>query len=354
MIVGLLLVLQVVGAAARPAGRAPRVTLDQAIARATRLDPELRAGARARWTTPSGGGGPRWRCSSCRRSRASIDATKYSTEFFNIGTGRNQAEAVNATLQAPLRSVQRPGSSPTWAAPAPSSRAPRRASCSSGSAPRCWSSPTTTPCCRTRSSRRVAADRTRRAEEGLGIARARVVSGAAVQSDSLQLVLELTQARTDQLRRDAALTVSRLQLGRRIGEAGPVDAEPLGLAPAARAAARASTEAVQLAARRRGRSTGPRGPASGAASAFLKGERGQYLPQFTLIGDAPAVRRQLLPERAERLVDLAQRVAADLGRRPARDRHLAGAGQPRRVARHPRGPRARRPARRDRRRSRPT
>ena len=94
---------------------------------------------------------------------------------------------------------------------------------------------------------RVAADRTRRAEEGLGIARARVVSGAAVQSDSLQLVLELTQARTDQLRRDAALrTVARLQLGRRIGEAGPVDAEPVDTAGAG-AAARASDEAVQLA-----------------------------------------------------------------------------------------------------------
>ena len=78
---------------------------------------------------------------------------------------------------------------------------------------------------------RVAGDRTRRAEEGLAIARARVVSGAAVQSDSLQLVLELTQARTDQLRRDAALTVSRLQLGRRIGEAGPVDAQPRRLRP---------------------------------------------------------------------------------------------------------------------------
>ncbi|HJR15218.1 MAG TPA: TolC family protein [Gemmatimonadales bacterium] len=41
---------------------------------------------------------------------------------------------------------------------------------------------------------RVTAERVRRAREGLGIARARVSSGAAVQTDSLQLVLELTRS----------------------------------------------------------------------------------------------------------------------------------------------------------------
>ena len=80
-------------------GPAPRVTLDQAIARATRLDPDYvralgqvdnaewgRRAALAVFILPS--------------LTASIDATKYSTEFFNIGTGRNQAEAVNATFTA--------------------------------------------------------------------------------------------------------------------------------------------------------------------------------------------------------------------------------------------------------------
>ena len=96
MIIGLLLVLQ---AAATPTvgGPPPRVTLDQAINRATRLDPDYvralgqvdnaewgRRAALAVFVLPS--------------LTASIDATKYSTEFFNIGTGRNQAEAVNATI----------------------------------------------------------------------------------------------------------------------------------------------------------------------------------------------------------------------------------------------------------------
>ena len=107
------------------------------------------------------------------------------------------------------------------------------------------------------------------------------VSGAAVQSDSLQLVLELTQARTDQLRRDAALTVARLQLGRRIGQDGPVDAEPLDTLPPELPLG--VDEAVELAL-----AQGPQFQAARAseraASAFLKGERGRYLPTFTLSG----------------------------------------------------------------------
>ena len=60
-----------------------------------------------------------------------------------------------------------------------------------------------------------------------GRAGARRCPGAAVQTDSLQLVLELTPAP----RRPAAgatprSRVARLQLGRRVGEAGPVDAPP--------------------------------------------------------------------------------------------------------------------------------
>jgi outer membrane protein len=103
-----------------------------------------------------------------------------------------------------------------------------------------------------------------------------------VQSDSLQLVLELTQARTDQLRRDASLRVSRLQLGRRIGEPGPVDAEPVDTTPAPDLPLGVD-EAVQLAV-----TQGPQYRAARAseraASALLKGQRGQYLPRMTLIG----------------------------------------------------------------------
>jgi outer membrane protein TolC len=77
----------------------------------------------------------------------------------------------------------------------------------------------------------VAKARYRRAEEGLGVARARVVSGAAVQSDSLQLRLELNQARVSLLRAESAVQNSRLDLGRRIGRRGPVEAVPLAELP---------------------------------------------------------------------------------------------------------------------------
>src|SRR5256885_14132335 len=71
-----------------------------------------------------------------------------------------------------------------------------------------------------------------RAEQQLAVARARVVSGAAVQTDSLQLRLELTKARVSRLLQESALRISRLELGRRVGAAGPADAAPLDTTPA--------------------------------------------------------------------------------------------------------------------------
>lgn len=279
MIFGLLLALQATASLQAPV-QAPRVTLDQAIARAARLDPNYvralgqvdnaewgRRAALAVFVLPSLG--------------VSIDATRYSTEFFNIGTGRNQSDAVNATFQASydLFNARKLADLGRTRAELESADA--------GELEQRFRSALLTEAdyydvLQNQELARVAADRTQRAEEGLGIARARVVSGAAVQSDSLQLVLELTQARTDQLRRDAALRVARLQLGRRVGEAGPVDAEPVDTAPAPELPL-GLDEAVQLAV-----TQGPQYRAARAgeraASALLKAERGQYLPQVTLLG----------------------------------------------------------------------
>lgn len=77
----------------------------------------------------------------------------------------------------------------------------------------------------------VARGRLARAEEQFALARARVQGGATVQSDSLQLLLERQRAETDVLTRDAALVVAQLQLGRRIGSGGPVDAAPITALP---------------------------------------------------------------------------------------------------------------------------
>ena len=73
----------------------------------------------------------------------------------------------------------------------------------------------------------VARQRLARAREGLVTARARVVSGATVQSDSLQVLLEVQRAEVDVLRTEAQLVVAQLQLGRRIGRGTAVDAAPL-------------------------------------------------------------------------------------------------------------------------------
>ena len=285
MILGLLLALQVPAPAtpatpAAPAGAPPRVSLAQAIQRATRLDPNYvramgqvdnaewgRRAALAVFVLPS--------------LSASIDATRYSTEFFNIGTNRNQAEAVNATFEArydlfSARKFTDLGRTRAELEGAQATELEQRFRTALLVESDYYA------VLQNQELSRVATDRARRAEEGLGIARARVVSGAAVQSDSLQLVLELTQARTDQLRRDAALRVSRLQLGRRIGEPGAVDAEPVDTTPAPDLPMGVE-EAVQLAL-----TQGPQYRAARAteraSTAFLKGERGQYLPRVSLIG----------------------------------------------------------------------
>jgi outer membrane protein len=128
----------------------------------------------------------------------------------------------------------------------------------------------------------VAQDRARRAVEQFGIARARVTSGATVPSDSLQLLLERQRAETELLRREAALTVARLQLGRRIGRAVPVDAAPLDATPPA-ALGLTLDETVERAvaqgpAWRQARAT------ERSAEAQLRVRQASYLPTVTLTG----------------------------------------------------------------------
>ena len=129
---------------------------------------------------------------------------------------------------------------------------------------------------------RVNGERARRAREGLVVARARVASGAAVQTDSLQLVLELVRSQVDSLRQHNALRTAQLDLGRRVGADGPVDAVPLDTLPAPPLPITLS-QAVQL-----GLDQGPQYRAARAnensAEAALKAERGDYLPVFTVGG----------------------------------------------------------------------
>jgi outer membrane protein TolC len=141
--------------------------------------------------------------------------------------------------------------------------------------------------------RRVAADRVRRAEEQLAVARARVLAGAAVQTDSLQLLFELTTARVGLLRQDATFRVSRVQLGRRIGFPGSVDAAPLDTAlmpnlPISEDSA--IVEALDQGPEYRRASADER-----AASAAVKSARAAYLPWVSLFGSWQAFDEKYFP-----------------------------------------------------------
>ncbi len=129
---------------------------------------------------------------------------------------------------------------------------------------------------------RVNRERAGRAREGLGVARARVSSGAAVQTDSLQLVLELVRAQVDSLRQHNALRTAQLELGRRVGAAGPVDAVPVDTLPAAPLPV-SLPQALQIAL-----DQGPQYRAARAnensAAAALHARRGDYLPVLTVGG----------------------------------------------------------------------
>jgi len=213
-----------------PQDTVPVVTLAQAIERAARLDANYvqalgnvssaewgRRAARFAFVLPS--------------VSVSTNLTRYSTAFFNIGTGELQNTSVTAQVDAryELFSLRK------LAELSRSSAALEGASAQEQQARFAAAIVTENDYYSVLASvelARSAEDRVKRAEEGLSVARARVTSGAAVRSDSLQLMLELTRARVDLLRQRSALTVARLELGRRVGAEGPVDAAPLDTVPA--------------------------------------------------------------------------------------------------------------------------
>lgn len=128
----------------------------------------------------------------------------------------------------------------------------------------------------------VARGRERRAIEQLAVARARVVSGAAVQSDSLQVVLELNESRVSLLRAEAAVRSARLELGRRVGRRGAVDAVPLDTAAVPDLPV-TLPDAVTLALEQGPEYRVARANESQAA-ATLRARKGAYLPTLTASG----------------------------------------------------------------------
>ncbi|MDT8436030.1 MAG: TolC family protein [Gemmatimonadota bacterium] len=141
---------------------------------------------------------------------------------------------------------------------------------------------------------RVARERLRRAEEQFEIARARVLTGAAVQTDSLQLLLEVTRARVDLLRQGTAWEVSRLQLGRQVGVAGPVNAAPLA-GPPPEALPIGELDAVEEAVERSPLMRVARAEER-RTSALVNAERSAWLPTLNLFGVFTGFGDQIIPD----------------------------------------------------------
>ncbi|MBM4187143.1 MAG: TolC family protein [Gemmatimonadetes bacterium] len=213
-------------AAAPVADSLPTVTLRDAIARATRLDPNyIRAAGSV--------GSAAWARRSALTTlvlpsiNLSTDYSGFSTEIFNVGIGQRARTIVTARADARyevftggrrLADIRRANAELETA---------RATEVQAIFLAALGTEADYYAVLGSRELVEVARERLRRAEEQLVVARARVVSGAVVQTDSLQVLLEVNRARVALLREDARLEVARLQLGRRVGIGGPVDAARL-------------------------------------------------------------------------------------------------------------------------------
>ena len=290
MIVGLALALQIAAAA----DSLPRITLAEALQRGARLDPQYVAarGAvdNAVWSRRAA-----WSAIVTPSVRVAGDFTRYSSPAFTLGVDEPQPQSASARVEGFYEIFT--GGRKT--AELSRSRAELEASEAAELQERFDAE------LRTESDyyqvladqelSRVARERVRRAREQLTVARARVVSGAAVSTDSLQLLLELNRARVAELRQTSALRVSRLQLGRRVGLQGPVDAAPLSDATVGELPL-SLPDAVLEASR-----TGPRAAEARAredvAEALVRSQRGSYLPTVTLGAQSAAFDKHLFPNR---------------------------------------------------------
>lgn len=207
-----------------------------------------------------------------------LDVTRYSIPFFNIGTGAPVNTSVTARLDAryelfSARKFTDLGRTQAELENARSTEVQQRFAAALLTESAYYS------VLADQELARVARERVDRAEQQLIVTRARVSAGAVVQTDSLQIRLELARAQVGLLRQESALRVSRLELGRRIGLDGPAAAAPYDAIPAELPLTlpQAITMALDQgpayrAARARER----------AASAQLKGFQGVYLPTLNL------------------------------------------------------------------------
>lgn len=210
----------------RDVAQLQQITLAEALQRSVQLDPDY-VEALGRIHDAEWGRRSAYLVFILPSITAQTNATKFSTEFFNIGTGQLASQIVDARLDINY-ALFRGGSKFSELS---RTSAVLEAANANEIQQRFQVALLTESdyydVVADRELTVVAQERVRRAQEQLAVARARVLTGAAVQTDSLQLLLELTRARVNLLGQTAALRVARLQLGRRVGVAGEVDAAPL-------------------------------------------------------------------------------------------------------------------------------
>lgn len=273
----------------------PHVTLSEARRRTASLDPRVVA---ARGEVETAVWERRAAVSDLLTPglNAAVSYIRFSDPFFNFGTGNISPNATSATVEArytvlgggKLGNLKR-------------SRAGIASAEASEIATRFRAALATDEAyfavLADRELARVAADGLKRAREQFGVARVRVLAGDAIATDSLQLLLAVNRARIAVLRRDSALAVSRLRLGRRIGLSGAADAtaDSAFAPPLPFTVAEAIDEM---------RARGPEVEAARAverrANAAVVAERESYLPEIVLGATTGAYDAELFPSAFKR------------------------------------------------------
>ncbi len=222
---------------------------------------------------------------------------RFSEPFFNFGTGAISANATSATLQASyallgtgkIAALKRARASLVSAEAGETAARFRTALATDAAYYSVLAD---------RELVRVATDRLRRADEQFGVARSRVLAGEVIASDSLQLLLEVTRASVGLMRRDSALTVSQLRLGRQIGLPGPAEAAAIDTAVPPPLPLSRDEAVAEL------RAGGPAVAAARAAErgadAALGAERSGYWPDITVGATVGAYDSEFFPSALRR------------------------------------------------------
>lgn len=228
---------------------------------------------------------------------ASSSYASYSDPFINPGTGNISAQATSATLQASYTIFGRGKFAAVKRARASLDRA-AAGETAAGFGIALATDAAYYSVLADQELKRVAQARLERAQEQLSVARSRAQAGYAIATDSLQLVIEVNKARLELLRRDSALTVSRLRLGSTIGLRGAADAAPIDSVIPPELPFTVEQAIAEL--RMRGPELLVARANEQTANAALSFEREAYLPEITVSAQTGAYDSELFPSALNR------------------------------------------------------